>query len=267
MAMTLGIITSWSEEGFKYVADLGLKAAEFCYNVGLDSNELKALVPDLKKWSEKYDVKVMSIGRWGSFKFDEETGEMIEEEVQHNLNLIDVCGELGCPVFNTGINYVESKSFYENCNNAIAYLKRLADYGRDKNVKIAVYNCDWKNFVRDPETWKIVLGALPEVGIKYDPSHCINCGSADYLGEIAEWGKRIFHFHIKGTLNYCGKHLDDPPAGLDMVQWRPIMGLLYKHGYDGMLSIEPHSRTWCGKLGDWGVKLTIDYISKMVYTG
>lgn len=52
-----------------------------------------------------------------------------------------------------------------------------------------------------------------------------------------------------------------------MVQWRPIMGLLYKHGYDGMLSIEPHSRTWCGKLGDWGVKLTIDYISKMVYTG
>ena len=267
MAMTLGIISSWSEEGFKYAADLGLKAVEFCYNVGLDAAELKKLVPDLKKWSEKYDVKVLSIGRWGAPKFDAETGELIEEELNHNLTLLDVCAELGCPVFNTGVNYVESKTYSENLENAISFLKKLVDYGKERNVKIAVYNCDWANFVRTPAVLDVVLSAIPELGLKYDPSHCINSGSGDYLGEIAKYGARIHNFHINGTLNYGGKHIDDPPAGLDMIQLRPIMGLLYKHAYNGMLSIEPHSRTWRGELGEWGVKVTIDYISKMVYGG
>ena len=243
---------------------MGLKAVEFCYNVGLDAAELKKLVPDLKKWSEKYDVKVLSIGRWGAPKFDAETGELIEEELNHNLTLLDVCAELGCPVFNTGVNYVESKTYSENLENAISFLKKLVDYGKERNVKIAVYNCDWANFVRTPAVWDVVLSAIPELGLKYDPSHCINSGSGDYLGEIAKYAP-----NYTSTSRYAQlrrQAFDDPPAGLDMIQWRPIMGLLYKR-LQRMLSIEPHSRTWRGELGEWGVKVTIDYISKMVYGG
>ncbi|MCL2512723.1 MAG: TIM barrel protein, partial [Oscillospiraceae bacterium] len=104
-----------------------------------------------------------------------------------------------------------------------------------------------------------------ELGIKYDPSHCVNKGSRDYMGEIAEWGHRIYHFHIKGTLNLKGLHLDDPPAGLDMISWPTVLGLLYKADYKGMLSIEPHSPTiWRGRLGEWGIKYTIKYISPML---
>ncbi len=264
--MKLGIIGYWSEESFKYVHDLGLHYIEFCYNDGNDTKELLKLVPDIKAWSEKYDVKVASIGRWGANKFNED-GSEVESEVQSSYDLIDVCAELGCPVYNTGVNYLKEKTFFENCDNAVAHLSKVASYGAEKGVKVALYNCNWSNFVREPNAWNAVLSRVSNLGIKFDPSHCINSGSGKYLEEINNWADKIYHFHIKGTININGDHVDDPPAGLDMVDWRQVMGLLYAHNYDGMLSIEPHSHTWNGDLGEWGIKLTIDYISKMIYTG
>ena len=174
---------------------------------------------------------------------------------------------VGCPVYNVGCNYIEGKTYYENCLIAIDYFKTLLDYARDKGVKIATYNCDWANFVREPKAWLAIMSRVRDLGIKYDPSHCINSGSGKYLEEIKDWADRIYHFHIKGTININGDHVDDPPAGLDMIDWRQIMGLLYEYKYDGMLSIEPHSGTWQGAMGEWGIKLTINYIDPMIYKG
>lgn len=264
--MTLGMIENWTQEGFQHIAELGLHAIEFCYNVGNDPEVLKGLVPDIKKWSETYDVKILSIGRWGTDKIAPD-GSLIEEELKNTYTLLDVCAELGCPVFNTGVNYLEDKSFFDNCDYAVDFLSKAVEYGKSKGVKVATYNCDWNNFVREPKAWLAIMSRVRGLGIKYDPSHCINSGSGKYLQEINEWADRIYHFHIKGTINIDGDHVDDPPAGLDMMDWRQIMGLLYAHDYAGMLSIEPHSSTWKGDLGEWGIKVTIDYISKMVYTG
>ncbi len=61
-----------------------------------------------------------------------------------------------------------------------------------------------------------------------------------------------------------GKYYDNPPAGLDAINWRAFMAILYKHHYDGMLSIEPHSSTWRGELGERGVKFTIDFIRSLM---
>lgn len=266
MPMTLGMIENWGEECFEKVASFGLKAVEFCYNVGNDPEDIIEEADDIKTYVEKYGVKVLSMGRWGSDKFDGD-GNIIEEELQGTYMLLDVCEKLGCPVFNTGVNYIEKLSYEENCEKAVMFLQKLVDYGRDKGVKIATYNCDWNNYVREPKAWELVHNQIPELGIKYDPSHCINSGSGDYLGEAAVWGKRFYHFHLKGTLNINGQHLDDPPAGLDMIDWGALIAVLYKHKYQGMLSIEPHSPTWFGELGDWGVKYTIDYISKMICAG
>ena len=267
MALSLGIICDYSEDGFKYAKDLGLEFIEICYNVGNDCEKFTRELPELIARTQKYGVGIGSIGRWGSDKIADD-GTIIEEELKNNLLLIDACQKLGCTVFNTGVNYVDSFSLYENAGFAIDFLKKLIDYGRDKGVRIATYNCDWNNFVRTPEIWKLTHGYLKELGIKYDPSHCINSGSGDYADEMAKWGKRFYHVHIKGTINTsaCG-HVDDPPAGLDQINWGMFMGLLYKVGYKGTLSIEPHSGTWRGELGDWGVKYTVDYMQKLIYRG
>lgn len=267
MAMKLGIIADPTVESAKWVADKGLHYLEYCYNGGADIDALEARVPALKEALAQYDLHLGALGRWNEKKIGPD-GELLEEGVSNTKRLIDIAAALGAPVFNTGVNYVEELTYLDNLNAAVRFFRFAVDYGKKKGVKIAVYNCDWGgNFVRTPDVWRIVLEAVPELGIKYDPSHCINVHHGDYLSEIREYAHKIYHFHVKGTLNIDGEHVDDPPAGLDEVNWRAVFGLLYAKGYDGMLSIEPHSSTWEGDMGDWGVDFTIDYISKLLYKG
>lgn len=260
--MILGIINGWEEGNFKAVADKKLDAVEFCVNHNYDSAEVLSKAQDIKAYSEKYNVKVGSIGRWGMDRILAD-GEIDEEAFAHDKNLVDLASIVGCPVYNVGINDIEERSFYENCQSAIKYLSALIDYARDKGVKICVYNCRWCNFVCEDKAWSVVLGALPELGIKYDPSHCVDDGG-DYLWELSKWGSRIGHFHVKGIIMIGDDHFDDPPAGLDMINWRAVMGMLYAADYNGMLSIEPHSRVWHGAKGQWGIDFTRDFIRSMM---
>lgn len=260
--MKLGIINGWEEGHFKAVHEKGLEAVEFCINDKYDSAEVLEKADEIKKNSEKYSVAVGSIGRWGMKRIDE-NGEVIPSALNHDKNLIDLAYKVGCPVYNVGCNYTDSKTYYENCLIAIEYFKLLLDYAQDKNVKIATYNCDWENFVYDEKSWSVIHGALSQLGIKYDISHSAYRGS-DYLKELRDWGDRIYHFHIKGVLKIGGKRFDDPPAGLDEVNWGAVMTMLYVNGYDGMLSIEPHSRKWQGAIGQWGVDFTIKYMRQFI---
>lgn len=260
--MKLGIINGWDEGAFQYVAALGLHAVEFCCNHNYDSMEVAGHIEEIRERIEKYDVAVGSIGRWGQKRIDD-NGEVIPSALQHDMNLIDAASALGCPVFNAGCNWTDGKSFDENCEIAISYFRTLLEYAKGKNVKIAVYNCSWENFVVTEKEWEVVLGVLPELGLKYDTSHCLGRGG-DYLHEMCAWGERIYHFHVKGSMYVDGKHYDDPPAGLDQVNWGAVMNVLYTKGYNGMLSIEPHSGKWMGTRGQWGVEFTIRFITPYI---
>lgn len=260
--MKLGIINGWEEGNFKYVQEKGLEAIEFCVNYKYDAGEFLSKAEAIRGYSEKYNVAVGSIGRWGMTRIDE-NGNIIPEALEADKKLITAASIIGCPVFNSGVNYVESKSFNENCQIAIAYFKELLDFAKDKNVKIAAYNCSWENFVVEPKAWYPIMSALPELGIKYDISHCLG-RNGDYLQEMLDWGSRFYHFHLKGVVTVNGEHHDDAPAGLDMINWPVVMDILYTLDYDAMLSIEPHSSYWKGKRGQWGIDYTIGYFRPMI---
>ena len=124
-----------------------------------------------------------------------------------------------------------------------------------------------------------------------------------YLEEAMEWGDYFGYVHIKGVIQrglsheplhmelfkmmheypeaaaqlqnsplfkndgpfaYNPQSYDNPPAGIDVINWRAFFAALYQHGYDGDLSIEPHSRTWRGELGEKGVRYTIKYIRDLM---
>ena len=260
--MKLGIINGWSEGCIKYVHDKGLDAVEFCVNHNYDSAEFLAKAHEIKGYSEKYGVAVGSMGRWGMTRIDE-NGEIIPEALQADKNVIEAASIIGCPVYNCGVNYVDGKSFYENCNIAIDYLGKLIEFAKDKGVKIAVYNCRWENFVVEPKVWEVVLSALPELGIKYDISHCIY-DNGNYLAEMRDWGHRFYHFHLKGCVYFDNDVYDDAPAGMDCINWGAAMDILYTKDYNGMLSIEPHSHYWQGKKGQWGIDFTINYFRPFI---
>jgi len=260
--MYLGIINGWNEDGFKDVRSYGLDWVEFCVNYYNDSEEFLRNIDQIKEYSEKYGVKVGSIGRWGETRIKED-GSIDEDKLRHDLNLIEAAGKLGCPVYNCGCNYTKDKTYKENCEIAIDYFKILLEKGSECGVKIAVYNCDWGNFVFNEKAWNIILPELPDLGIKYDTSHCLG-RHGDYLREMRDWGERIYHFHLKGSIYIDGKHYDDPPMGLDQVNWGAVMDLLYTKNYNAMLSIEPHSSYWNGNKGQWGIEFSINYIKPFI---
>ncbi len=263
--MKLGIIGGESEKDFQYVQSLGLSYIEFCINVGQNAFEHAARAEEIAGYSKKYGVAVSSVGRWGTERLLPD-GTVNDEEYRSDLALIDMAAAVGCPVFVCGCNEVKEMSFIDNALLAADYFQKLVDYGAARGVRIAVYNCDWGNVIFDRRGWDIVLPKVGGLGIKYDTSHCINRGG-DTLQEMLDYGKHFYHFHIKGTVRINGRHVDDPPAGMDMTPWGAVMDLLYLHDYKAVMSIEPHSSVWRrGNREDWACALPSNISSSLFST-
>ena len=263
--MKLGIISGPDEQGFQYVRRFGLDTTEFCINVNHDAKAVAARAQEIKGYCGQYGVFVASVGRWGTQRVTAEGFN--QEEYEQDLALIGLAQAIGCPHFTCGCNRVEGMPFIENAQLAVRYFRALTDYAAPRGVKILVYNCDWGNIIHDKRGWDIVLPQVPGLGIKYDTSHCIN-RDGDVLREMMDYGQYIGHFHVKGTVRVNGENIPDPPAGLDDVPWGAVMAMLYTHGYDGALNLEPHSRVWSeGPRGDWGIRFTIDMMRKYIISG
>ena len=259
--MKLGIIRGYNEDAFRYVKDHGLDFIEVCSNFDPESEDFIANIDKTKALIEKYELPILSVGRWNAEVVKD--GEISADTVVLLKKQIDAVSAIGCPVFNLGVNRDEGISLYKNYVLAVEYLREMIEYAGDKNVKVALYNCAWGNFLCEPKAWEIVLPELPELMIKYDCSHSYG-RRADYLKELNDWLPRVAHMHVKGSIIVDDKYVDDPPAGLDALRWTEIFALIYKHGYDRTLSIEPHSATWQGDLGERGICYTIDFIRKMM---
>ena len=258
--MKLGMISpSHDAAGIQRIKALGLDYAEFDVNADDISYLNRA---EIRKALSETGVKLGAVGRWGRDRITAD-GSICAKEQKDEFDLIDMCAELGCPVYITGCNYVDGLSYYQNVSAAIAYFQSLIDYAAGR-VKLCVYNCSWNTYVNKPHEWDIINDHLKALGIKFDPSHTVN-GGRDYLSEAALYGANFDHVHLKGTLNIDGRHIDDPPAGMDMINWGALLSILRKYNYQGMLSIEPHSATWQGELGEQGLKYTIDYFKKLLF--
>ncbi len=257
--MKLGMISGYDLESLSKVRTRGLDHVEFCINHHEDTflNELNIIEKSL----QTNQLSVFSIGRWGTERINPQGINRIEFE--KNCRLIDAAARLHSPVYVTGVNYVDQLSYEDNLSFALAYLQELQAYAAQKKITLAVYNCRWGNFIIGPDTWDVVLKAVPGLGIKYDPSHAIY-DLKNYLKEISDYGAYIKHIHLKGALLIDNVRVDDPPAGLDMTDWKSFLALLYKHQYQGGLSIEPHSSTWTGDLGEWGIRYSIEYFKPLI---
>ena len=72
------------------------------------------------------------MGRWGSDRINE--NGIRQEELELEYRLIDATAYLGCDVYITGCNYVDSLSYYENCTHAIAYFEKSNRHMEKKRV-------------------------------------------------------------------------------------------------------------------------------------
>lgn len=255
--MRLGrIIGNYDSEGFDLVKNSGLEFVEICCNYQQDNDKIIAAKDDIKAQIARTGIDVSCVGRWNHDI--QENGKINQEKLGSYCAVLDAAIDIGAKTFVCGCNYDESISLYKNYVNAIEIFDTLIKRA-DGKLKIAVQNCDWNNFIVSPKHWEVVLGELPDLCIKFDASHAYNRGD-DYLAELSDWCERVAHVHIKGTTHAGKRAVDDPPAGMDDIMWRPLFSILYARGYNGDLSIEPHSRTWRGELGTAGVEFTQKFI-------
>lgn len=257
--MKLGMITWIHENDFQKAKARGLEFVEL--DVNDRAEEFLTHLEEIAGYSEKYEMPVGAIGRWGTQRICKDG--ICKEELELECKLLKAAARLNCGIYITGCNYVEELSYFENCKLAIEYFEQLIAAGREQGVKIATYNCRWNNFVHSPMAYTMIHGYLKDLYIKYDTSHCIYAGG-DYLQETKDWGDRFLHVHLKGALEIGGGRFDDPPAGMDQTNWGAFLAILYAKGYDGNLSIEPHSENWRGELGEKGIDYTIRYFRNLM---
>ncbi len=300
--MKLGIISQPEVQSFDHAKELGLDFVEFDCNptafFGRPVEELHAVKADLKAASQRTGVEVGAVGRWASRILDEK-GQVIPEEWEAVKSVIDFGAYLGAKYYLCSCAYVKEISYYQNITCAIKVLNDIVAYAKEKGMECAIVNCIMgDNYIRTPEQWKLILSEVPGLGIKYDPSHSFVHGGQNgaYLTEGLEWGKHFKYCHIKGVIQRgesrepdmwakralvekfpelkdelasATSHVDNdwydnPPAGIDVINWRAFFAILYKYGYDGYLAIEPHSPTWRGEKGEKGVKYTIKYMRDLM---
>ena len=261
--MRIGRIqNNYSQNGFALVKEQSLEFIEICCNNAEEAERLIKAKNDVKRESEACGIPISCVGRWNH---DLNCGGSIDEAKKAQyLELLETAAYLGAKTFVCGCNYDNSISLFKNYENAIGFFKSLTDRAKELgDIKVAIQNCDWNNFITSPKHWEVVLGDNPDLYIKYDASHAYNRGE-DYIAQLSDWGERVAHIHIKGTTHAGKRPVDDPPAGMDDIKWPTLFSILYSRKYDGDLSIEPHSAAWLGALGAAGVLFTRDYIKKFV---
>ncbi len=237
--MRIGFITDLSEADFRFAADNGIPCVEYNFSDNIDSVRRFDVV---KQHMARYEIEFSTLGMFGRNYISSDKNEARRHLADAKM-IVDLCQDIGAPCFVTGAGHAENRPLEENCWRALEFLAELIDYGKERGVRIALYNCHWGNFAFGPDAWTDLLPQLPELGLKYDPSHAFYDGR-DYLKEMLDWGPRICHVHAKGGVMIGGKRFEDPPAGLDQIDWGPIMAILYHHQYRGDINIEPHSGVW-----------------------
>ena len=259
--MKLGIIDGYTKDRFEYVKRLGLDFIEVCTNFDPETEDFIKSRDDIKALIDEFDLPILSVGRWNAEvikknAIDRSVVDMLKRE-------IEVTADIGCPVFNLGVNRDKEQSLFRNYVLAAEYLGEMIPFAKKLGVTLALYNCDWNNFLCRDRTWEVILSEFLDLMIKYDCSHPYEANE-DYISELTRWAHRFAHMHIKGVLKVNGQGLDDPPAGIDDLPWPKIFAILYLAGYNGTLSIEPHSGVWTGELGDRGVEFTVNYIRQFI---
>ncbi|MDO8686105.1 MAG: sugar phosphate isomerase/epimerase [Clostridiales bacterium] len=117
----------------------------------------------------------------------------------------------------------------------------------EKGIRVSVHSCGL-----NPESWDIMFNAVPELGLKYDPSFTYQ-GGRNIRMELLKYGEKICHVHAKDemlierTTDFANGilHFKYAPAGMGDIHWGSVIALLYEVGYKGDIAIEPHSDYWC----------------------
>jgi len=185
----------------------------------------------------------------------------------HLKKVVTAAGKLGVPTVGTFVGRDRTKNVPDNFRELRKVWPRLVGHAEARGVKIAIENCpmifswdEWpggNNLASTPAVWDEMFSLIPSrsFGLNLDPSHLVWL-QIDYERVVCDYASRILHVHAKdleidrdglyrhGTASQgMGWPVPRLP-GLGEVRWDRFLAALYRHGYDGVVSIEHEDRAF-----------------------
>ena len=176
---------------------------------------------------------------------------------------------LRVPVVGTFVGRDPSKSVPAAFADVKAVWPGLIASAREHGVAVAFENCpmifshdEWpggKNLAYSPALWRELFRILPgdDVGLNLDPSHLV-WQMIDIERVVREFAPKLLHVHAKdleidrnglydeGVMSLgMGWQVPRLP-GLGEVRWDRFIAALFRHGYDGVVSVEHEDRSFEG---------------------
>lgn len=212
---------------------LGVEAIEIMWE-----NSTKARAEEVKALLREYALRPSAMGV---------SGESTPADLDGFGKEFSFAAAIGCPYYIAHLSPLRygDREAIESFRQKWLPICRLAG---ESGVQVLVQSCGL-----DPESWDIMLDAVPLMGLKYDPSFSVQAGR-NYRMEVVKYGKFIRHVHSKDeialqrTTDFASgiHHFRYVPSGMGDIHWGSIIALLYESGYTGDIAIEPHSEFWFG---------------------
>lgn len=182
------------------------------------------------------EVRFSSIGS-PIGKIDIDDDEAYEKQKKQLAELVGIASLMGC-------KYIRIFSFYygkqdpDACvDKAIEKLRGFLKIAEGSGVSLMHEN--EKKIVGDVPSRVIKLhDALKDEGLElcFDASNYIQCG-VDPKQAFDSLADRVSYYHIKD----CSEYGVEVPVGVGKGRYPYIIGELVKRGYDGFLTLEPHT--------------------------
>lgn len=222
------------------------KWAEFAHQQDIDGLELLFNEPDhpvfdadmIKRAIAGTGVEILACGYWrlNTTDPDPATREVVRARM---FSFIDMAAAIGSKIAFFSAGCVEEGNTDKNIEGLREELAMYNAYAAAKNVTIANYMGHGENFIKSYDILKRVCEEVPQFNIKADPVGMIRNLHADPYEVVRDFGDRIVHFHVKDVL-HVGDREFETMVGMGDITWSTLFGLLYYHGYNGAVVIEPH---------------------------
>lgn len=201
-------------------------------------------VQKIKPAFENTPVEVAACGLWWLNTISPIKEER-DEVRAYMLEFLDMVHDIGCKTafFNTGeFACGDTEKNISEFKKEYRFYKEYADA---RGITIACYLGHGGNFVRSREILAKLCNEMPEFNLKLDPVGIMRNMKDDPYEIIKLFGNRLVHFHVKDIFRYGTDGFEiEPCVGMGDLRWNVIFGMLYHHGYDGYIVIEPHGDLW-----------------------
>ncbi len=238
--MKLAFIGDLSDEDVAFAKANGFEGIEILYH-RFDESE-RASAGKMKDTLAANGLEACAFGLWRINYLDPDPDQR-EANLKQLRLCIDHAAEVGCEIVYTGTGVLKEGDDEANVAEYLKVFPALIDYAESKGVRLGHYFGHEGSMLRSMAVWEMVKDKVPSVGMKLDPMGLIRNLQEDPVEVLFRYGERLLHFHVKDRLDVGGTWIQ-PAVGQGDIPWGKVMAMLYHHGYDGWISVEPHGPLW-----------------------